>query len=111
MVTIITGNFTQIKAIIHNAGKIHATIATVFLRCFKSKKLIQPIYPNKSEKILVLAAKDVNRLENKTINDPNKKKPFAQTPYASVYIFESVSIISKPAGISPRLYNTAAPNK
>ena len=83
----------------HNSGKIHAKIATVFLRCFLLKKSIHPNWPNKSENIRVRAAS----AENSTTNEPNKKNVFAQGPNESVYIFERVSIIWNPPGTSPRL--------
>ncbi len=96
MVTIIAGDFTRNRAISHTTGQTQAQAAIVFVRCFRLKKSIHSNWPNKLENILVRATS----VEKRTMNEPNRKKLFAQSPYESVYIFEMVSIIPKPCGIS-----------
>ena len=80
IVTINTGDLTKNKAINHKTGKTQANVAIVFFRCLRLKKSIHLSCPNKSEKIRVLAASAENKVEKRTTNEPNKKKPFAQMP-------------------------------
>ena len=57
------------------------------------------------------AAVDANTVEYSTANAPGRNRYIDHPPRVSVYMFESVLIISVPFGIRPMPFSTPAPSR